>query len=82
MEEFIDKCMYVLKEGMTLGTDGLFISYIGNDIYIVQDPVLPECDTEEGPVEIRRRLEEYYISHPMEMEMDRDYIEERIGSAV
>lgn len=74
MEEFMDMCIEALQAEVTLGTDGLFITYIGDGHYIVQDPVLPECDESYIEGDIRRRLERYYRDNPTSMEMDREWL--------
>jgi hypothetical protein len=78
MAAFIDLCIEALHHGITLGTDGLFYSYIGNGHYIEQDPALGDSDTYIVEDTIRRRLEEYYIDSPSAMEMDREWLQQCI----
>ena len=74
MKEFIDLCIEALRRGTTLGTDGLFYSYIGNGHYIEQDPAVGDSDTYIEESVMRRRLEVYYRESPEALEMDREWL--------
>jgi hypothetical protein len=80
-QAFMDNCIKAMKNGVAMGTDGLFILYIGEDRYQVIDPALEHGDDSNdvlhSEADVRGRLEQYYTSHPEEMEMDKDYIEEK-----
>jgi hypothetical protein len=76
LEQFMDVCILALQSGVTMGTDGLFYSYIGDGYYIEQDPIDRELDAELPECVIRRKLELYYAENPASMEMDMEWLEQ------
>lgn len=82
MKPWLDKCIHALKLGVAMGTDGLFITYIGEDTYNVIDPALEHGDDSndmpETEMDIRRRLQQYYKKNPQAVEEDTPYIEEKV----
>jgi hypothetical protein len=82
MKEWLDVCIKAMQAGITMGTDGLFYSYIGDGYYIESDPTDSDWDVRYPESVMRRKLEVYYIGNSKAMEMDKEYIEEWMGSAV
>lgn len=78
MKPWLDECMKAMQAGITMGTDGIFFSYIEEDTYSVVDPALDPWNRDnhtENEMSIRRRLQSFYKKNPEAMDEDKLYIE-------